>query len=152
MRYLVRHADAGDKREWDGPDDQRPLSGAGRRQADALVGLLGARPIDQILSSPAIRCQQSVQPLARHRHLEVHTDPTLAAEADPDLALELLLAGDDDVVWSTHGELIGPLLARLAGRGAPIGDGASWPKGSVWLLELDGGTVTEVAYLPPATR
>jgi 8-oxo-dGTP diphosphatase len=152
VRYLVRHADAGDKREWNGADDQRPLSDTGRHEADGLVDLLAACPIDRILSSPAVRCVQSVEPLARQRGLEIHTDPTLAVDADPDRAVELLLAGDDDVVWCTHGELIRPLLARLHDRGAPIGDGATWPKGSVWVLETAGGAITGASYLPPVRR
>jgi phosphohistidine phosphatase SixA len=151
VRYLVRHADAGDKHTWNGPDDQRPLSDAGRHEADGLVDLLAACPIDQILSSPAIRCRQTVQPLAQQRHLEIRTDPALAVDADPDRAVELLLAGDHDVVWCTHGELIKPLLTKLHDRGAPISDEATWPKGSVWVLETAGGTITNLTYLPPTS-
>jgi broad specificity phosphatase PhoE len=33
VRYLVRHADAGDKRAWTGPDDDCPLSSTGYREA-----------------------------------------------------------------------------------------------------------------------
>jgi 8-oxo-dGTP diphosphatase len=152
VRYLVRHADAGDKQKWDGPDDRRPLSDSGRREAAGLVDLLAACPIDQILSSPAVRCQQTVQPLARKRRLEVRAEAALAVTADPDRAVELLLAGNDNVVWCTHRELIRPLLARLGDRGAPISDGAPSAKGSVWVLELAGGAITNLSYLPPATR
>ena len=31
---LVRHARAGSRKDWDGPDEKRPLSKKGRRQAD----------------------------------------------------------------------------------------------------------------------
>ena len=37
MLLVVRHADAGDKGSWDGPDVGRPLSPAGCRQAEGLV-------------------------------------------------------------------------------------------------------------------
>jgi phosphohistidine phosphatase SixA len=152
VRYLVRHGDAGNKHEWTGPDHARPLSFRGRFEANALVDLLATRPIDRILSSPALRCRQTVEPLAGKRGMAIESDPLLAVDADPDRAVELLLAGDDDVVWCTHGELIRPLLARLRDRGAPIGEAAAWPKGSVWVLETAGDQITSATFLPPPAR
>lgn len=37
MLLVVRHADAGDKRTSRGPDELRPLSPTGHRQAEGLV-------------------------------------------------------------------------------------------------------------------
>lgn len=153
MRYLVRHADAGDKRKWTGPDDERPLSDVGRREAEGLVAQLAGRPIAQILSSPAARCRQTVQPLADQRRLAVRTDAALAVDADVDRAVELLLDGNTDgVVLCTHRELIAPLLARLREHGAPVNDQVTWLKGSVWLLETADGAITNATYLPPVRR
>ena len=149
MRYLVRHGDAGNKREWTGPDLARPLSHRGRFEATALVGLLAAFSIDRILSSPALRCRQTVEPLAGKRGMAVLSHPLLAVDADPDRAVELLVAGDGDVVWCTHGELIRPLLSRLRDRGAPISEAAAWPKGSVWVLEAAHERISNATYLPP---
>jgi len=131
MIYLLRHAHAGNKRTWSGPAGRRPLSAAGRREAAGLVRVLDGRPITTILSSPALRCEQTVQPLAEHRSLPV---------------------GLDDVVLCTHGELIGQLLGLLRERGAPIGRHAQWPKGSTWLLRLTGDRVAGATYLPAMGR
>ncbi len=60
VRLLVRHADAGSKQEWIGPDADRPLSTVGWRQAKGLVGLLGDFPAARLLTSPALRCRQTV--------------------------------------------------------------------------------------------
>jgi broad specificity phosphatase PhoE len=150
VRYLVRHADAGDKQAWTGPDDDRPLSSAGLREAQGLIGLLAAYPIGEILSSPAVRCLQSVQPLAERRRMAVRIDCALGVDADLDRAMALLLdASGDDAVLCTHGELIKPLLGRLRELGAPIGEQLSAPKGSVWLLEAADGGITRATYLPP---
>ena len=54
----------GSRSAWDGPDEQRPLSKAGRRQAAALAKLLGDEPIGRIVSSPYVRCRETVAPLA----------------------------------------------------------------------------------------
>ncbi len=149
MIYLLRHAHAGNKRTWSGPDGRRPLSAAGRREAAGLVRVLDGRPITTILSSPALRCEQTVQPLAEHRSLPVGLDGRLDVDAGTDDAATLLRPGLDDVVLCTHGELIGQLLGLLRERGAPIGRHAQWPKGSTWLLRLTGDRVAEATYLPP---
>jgi broad specificity phosphatase PhoE len=150
VRYLVRHADAGEKRLWNGPDDDRPLSSAGHRQAEGLVALLADRPISEILSSPALRCWQTVQPLAERRRLPVRADVALAVEAEVDRAGDQVVdTSADDVVLCSHGELIRPLLGRLRELGAPISDEEALPKGSVLLLEVDDGVVAGATYLPP---
>ena len=53
--HLLRHAHAGDPYAWDGPDEVRPLSPRGERQADRLGRFLagvGFRT-DAIITSPA---------------------------------------------------------------------------------------------------
>ena len=61
---VVRHAKAGDRSSWPGADRDRPLSGKGRRQAEALVDTLSDWKPVRILSSPFARCVQTVEPLA----------------------------------------------------------------------------------------
>jgi 8-oxo-dGTP diphosphatase len=148
--YLVRHGHAGDKRAWRGNDRDRPLSATGRREADGLVTLLRGYPIGTIVSSPAVRCSQTVGPLAAARRLPIRLDHLLEVGADTGDVLGRLYGSEhDEVVWCTHGELIGVLLDRLRRDGAPIGGRVAWPKGSVWLLELTAGAVRTATFLPP---
>jgi broad specificity phosphatase PhoE len=149
MIYLLRHAHAGNKKAWSGPDDRRPLSATGRREATGLVTLLHDRPIATILSSPALRCEQTVRPLAERRGLPVGLDGRLDVDAGLDDAATLIRPDLGDVVLCSHGELIGQLLGLLKERGAPIDRDARWPKGSTWLLRLSGDRVAEATYLPP---
>jgi hypothetical protein len=91
-----------------------------------------------------------VQPLARTRELAVSTDVALARDADVDHAVELLLDPDaDGVVWCSHRELIAPVMVMLQDLGAPISDKLELAKGSVWVIEVADGAVTEARYLPP---
>ncbi len=151
MVYLIRHAHAGAKREWDGPDGLRPLSGRGLLQAATLVDQLAGLPVERILSSPTVRCRQTVEPLATVRGLGVDDDDTLAVGAPTD-DLERLLAdpANEHTVVCTHGESIGELFEHFGDRlGLP--DGPRWQKGSIWLLDGiggDGGRPT-ATYLPP---
>jgi broad specificity phosphatase PhoE len=150
MIYLLRHAHAGNKKNWQGPDDQRPLSATGRREAAGLLVRLAALPVSTVLSSPALRCLQTVGPLAGQRGLPVGLDGRLHVGAEVEQAAALLLSPDlGDAVLCTHGELIGELIQRLRDGGAPIAADAEWPKGSTWVLRPDGGRVAEATYLPP---
>lgn len=151
MLYLVRHADAGNKHVWTGVDSQRPLSDAGWRQARWLAGQLDSRPLTAIVSSPALRCVQTVEPLARRRGLQVRTDPRLDVDGHAGQATRLLLdVAGTPTLWCSHGELIGEVLSRLRACGAPIDGAAEWVKGSVWRLEVLDGTVVGATYQPPA--
>ena len=44
----------------------------GRRKAEGLVVSLEDHPVERILCSPALRCHQTVQPLAGDRSLQLH--------------------------------------------------------------------------------
>jgi 8-oxo-dGTP diphosphatase len=149
MPYLVRHAHAGDKRTWAGPDGLRPLSVPGRREAHGLLTQLRDYPVNRILSSPAVRCLQTVEPLAQRRDLPVETTETLAVHADPATLLAHLSdpAAAESVLCS-HGELIGAVLKHLLAP-SPNGDSPTWPKGSTWVLETDGGRLLRSRFLPP---
>ena len=136
LLLVVRHADAGDKRSWTGPDSLRPLSPTGRRQAEGLVVRLEDYPVDRILSSPTLRCQQTVQPLADDRFLQIEPLAALGVDAGPDQLRALLWDRRlGNVVLCTHGELIGRLLAELVAEGLVAEDPLDWPKGSTWLLQ-----------------
>jgi 8-oxo-dGTP diphosphatase len=143
MLLVVRHADAGDKATWKGPDRLRPLSSRGHRQAEGLVVRLEDHPVDRILCSPTLRCYQTVEPLGRDRLLRIETVSALGVEASP--AELLALFWDLELrssVLCTHGEGIGLLLTRLLAGALVVEDPLDWPKGSTWLLErIDGGQV-----------
>ena len=89
MLLVVRHADAGDKGSWEGPDVHRPLSPSGRRQAEGLVVRLEDYPVDRILCSPTVRCHQTVQPLASDRLLGIERVAALGVDAGPAEVLAL---------------------------------------------------------------
>lgn len=75
---VVRHASAGGRENWDGDDKLRSLDAKGRRQARELVERLARYPVDRIVSSPHVRCVETVEPLAAARGLEVEISDDLA--------------------------------------------------------------------------
>ena len=147
MPYLVRHAHAGDKRAWTGPDRLRPLSAPGRREAHGLLVQLRDYRITRILSSPAVRCLETVEPLARRRGLPVEAAEVIGS-MPPTLLAPLLDPAADEAVVCSHGELIGAALIRLVGERFE-GDTLSWPKGSTWVLKVTEDRIQDARYLPP---
>jgi len=150
--YLIRHAHAGDKHRWTGPDHKRPISPTGRREAAGLIQLLESRPLNAIVSSPARRCRQTVQPIAAHRGIPIDLDERLNVEATADDLIKFLLEWDrtaGHVALCSHGEVIGQALGVLRDEGTPIGEQAQWAKGSVWLLGIASSQGVEATYLPP---
>jgi phosphohistidine phosphatase SixA len=149
MPYLVRHAHAGNKRAWSGPDSARPLSSAGRQEAHGLLTQLRDYPISRILSSPTVRCLQTVEPLAQRRGLRVQSADVLGVDADPtDLVGLMLDPATTEAVLCSHGELIGAALTRLVGKRFED-DSLSWPKGSTWVLKVTKSRIEDARYLPP---
>ena len=150
MLLLIRHAHAGDKLRWGGPDDLRPLSALGHAEAAGLVVRLEDYPISHIFSSPTLRCHQTVHPLARDRWLPIDHDEALGVDADPAGVLALLEDPQlSDAVVCTHGEVIGQVLTRLVADGLAVDQPLTWPKGSTWLLQGDNGRPAHARYLPP---
>jgi len=149
---LVRHARAGSRKDWDGPDEKRPLSKKGRRQAAGLVDILSRYPVERILSSPYVRCIQTVEPLAKAPGLDVELRNELAEGAPVDTALALVreLAGTTAVVCS-HGDIVPALLSALAeSDGLELGDSPPSAKGSVWELDEVDGRFKAGRYVPPS--
>jgi 8-oxo-dGTP diphosphatase len=93
-------------------------------------------PVERILCSPTVRCQQTVQPLARDRLLRIEPLTALGVDANPSEILELFWDRRlRNAVLCTHGETIGRLFAQLAGQGLVAPEPLVWPKGSAWLLQ-----------------
>lgn len=150
LLLLVRHAHAGDKSRWQGPDRLRPLSLAGRAEAAGLVVRLEDFPIERILTSPTLRCRQTVEPLTRDRRLRIEPEVTLGVDADLGRVLALLADPRlQDTVVCTHGEVIGQVLTRLVADGLVVDQPLAWPKGSTWLLEGTNRRFTHARSLPP---
>ena len=68
---LVAHMDAGDRHRWTGHQDERPLSELGRRQAAVMAEALEVEPIEALCGSPALRCRQTLEPLAERFGLPI---------------------------------------------------------------------------------
>ncbi len=148
--YLVRHGYAGQSNRWEGPDTERPVMGQGLAEVEATTALLTELPVSRVITSPFLRCVQSVEPLALRLGLHLETDRRLSDRAPLEPATRLLgeLAGQAAVLCS-HGDNILDLLGHAAAEGADLDAGVVAAKGSTWLLETEGRRVVAGRYFPP---
>jgi 8-oxo-dGTP diphosphatase len=147
--YLVRHAKAGSRSAWSGPDHERPLTKTGRRQADALRDLLADRGVTRVVSSPYVRCRQTVEPLGERLHLPVDVADELAEGTPLHEARRLMEKfSREPAVLCTHGDVIGEVLESLLDAGI-VGPDIRFEKGSTWVVEYRGDRVTSAQYLAP---
>src|SRR5262249_30435185 len=109
------HAWAGHRHKWERDDRLRPLDKRGRAQAEALREVLLALGVRRAVSSPYVRCTQTVAPLG----LEIVPDERLAEGATVEATIELLRELEDAVAC-THGDIIENVLGRSLKKGAAV--------------------------------
>jgi len=153
---LVRHADAGHRSDFDGPDVARPLVDRGMRQAQGLTPLLTGFAPTRVLAAPALRCVQTVQPLARALGLDVEAAPMFGEDeftADPRRAAQRLLADLDSTeqvtVIASQGGVIPTLMSWVSAPEAPEPMRQVAAKAGVWALAVNGSRVRADYYPPP---
>lgn len=150
---LVRHARAGSRDAFSGPDTRRPLDTKGDKQAAALVAPLLAVAPQAIYAAPLRRCVDTVVPVAGAAGLSIHLQDALAEEVYRDhpsaprkRLVELVGAADPArgaIIACSQGGVIPGVVKALAARGqARIGK-ASTPKASFWVLSFDGDQLVQ---------
>lgn len=142
---LWRHAEAEDGV----PDNSRPLTEKGRRQAKGMAHFLSGRlpPNTRILVSPAVRAQETATALTSH----FITAPNIGVNATPQTAIAT--AGwpkNSSVLLVGHQPWMGELAALLMTGQADIW---SIKKGAVWWFsgrerEGDFQTVLRLVIAP----
>jgi phosphohistidine phosphatase len=118
MLWLLRHAEAADGP----PDDERPLTDLGVRQAEAAglaLARLGAN-IDVCLSSPKRRAMQTAQIACEPIGVSVSAEPALAGEP---FDVHDLVAGLGDVLLVGHDPSFSLTLHDLTGAQARMKKG-----------------------------
>jgi phosphohistidine phosphatase SixA/predicted NUDIX family NTP pyrophosphohydrolase len=147
---LARHASAGSKDDWDGDDELRPLDAKGAVDAAVLARLMACfAPRARVVSSPALRCTQTMQPFAAAFGGPVEAVPALAPPSSQQgndaavrrLVADLVAAGRPTVVCVHRENLLAALTAACSALGAPsaVPQDPSLPKGGFWAVHAAAG-------------
>jgi 8-oxo-dGTP diphosphatase len=129
---LVRHARALPRSQWADPDDQlRPLDRRGALRARAIVPLLAAYGVRRLVSSPPVRCADTLRPYAAWlggsiRLKEGLSEEGYAQDATPAIRhLRRLLERGRPAALCSHGPVLPALLDELATLVDPASDDAA---------------------------
>ena len=101
---VVRHGKAAPRGDHD-DDLERPLTSVGVEQARALVPLLAAYGVRRVVSSPAVRCVQTVEPYAHSISTFLEIDDRLSEDtraAQVDRSVTALLDRKKPVALCSH--------------------------------------------------
>ncbi len=145
---VARHASAGERDSWPGPDEERPLDSTGVTQARRMARLLRLFGPTRLVSAPPRRCVDSLKPLSAKVGLPIEVDTAFAETAEPAVAARRLKAFAATrpcaVVCSQRG-LIAPMLSALTRRAE---SSFETPKGKAWVISFAGKRVVALDNVP----
>jgi 8-oxo-(d)GTP phosphatase len=164
---LVRHASAGRRAEHRGDDARRPLDAQGTRDALLLACMLACfAPSARVLSSPALRCIDTVRPYAAGFGGSVEAAAALAvprrSSHSPDsrtsggdtlrsLLRDVVAAARPAVICLHRENLPRALAAACAALGAEsaVPKDPKLPKGGLWVLHAASGELAALERYDP---
>jgi phosphohistidine phosphatase SixA len=124
---IVRHASSRSRSDWAEADSSRPLNLRGKERAEALVPILAAYGVSRVVTSPSVRCLDTVLPYAATIGKTPQVKSGLSEEGfaeQPERAphhLARLLERGAAAVVCTHRPVLPVLLKLLAGIARPDG-------------------------------
>jgi 8-oxo-dGTP diphosphatase len=125
----------------------RPLTPVGLSQSTIIAERLLAQQPSMLLSSPYVRCVQTLEPLAEIAGLEIVIDERLTEESPLEKSLAVLEDVPDNAVLCSHGDVIPDLVNGLIRRGMEVDASMRSPrKGSVIVLHHVNKLFTHAEY------
>ena len=108
----------------------------------------------RLVSSPFVRCLQTLEPLAVALELPIETTDELAEGADAERAAELLLAlaESEPIACCTHGDVLFGVVDLVAGAGVPLDGPPVAPVASAWVLEAEDGQFVGARFVAQPPR
>lgn len=150
--HLIRHAHAGSRSAWDKADHKRPLSPRGEGQAKAIASALADAGIDELWTSPSLRCRQTLIPLAEAVGVEVQVVDVFNEGNDGPPALDALLAAAEagrTVAVCSHGDVIPAVVATATRRGADLEGPRAISKAGRYVCTVEDGQIRHITAVPP---
>ncbi len=117
---VLRHGRAVPPASWDGPDATRPLLHRGLEQSRSVAPAIAAWKPAKLISSPAVRCLATIEPIAALTDLAVKQSSGISQDAFEDgvakvrKTMRKRLAAGVAVVLCSHGPVIRDLIDEAA--------------------------------------
>jgi 8-oxo-dGTP diphosphatase len=136
----LRHCKALARTEWEGDDSKRPLDSVGLEQSERLIQNLIPFGIEEIHSSDAVRCYESINPLAKSLSLNYFFTDSLSEivyQRKPNRVfkyIERLLDNSNTTLICSHNPILPHYLQiKLNRQGFNVNDTFLKP-GDAWII------------------
>lgn len=150
---LLRHAKAIKREDWNGDDGDRPLANIGQIQAKRLLSKYLPFAFDEVHSSDAMRCIETIEPMTRSLKMHPIFSSDLSEykfakdkEAALDYAQDLMARGQRAIICS-HNPILPKLLKKLIGKKNFKELGSELKPAEAWILHHRGGEIIAVDWV-----
>jgi 8-oxo-dGTP diphosphatase len=151
---MLRHAKALARQEWQGDDDDRPLDLTGQLQAKRMLSIYQVFGLQEIYTSDAVRCFDTVSILAKSLKLDVQVAQEISEytfkknkEKSRDFVKELIKKNETLLICS-HNPVLPKMLEKLTKKVDIEYEGSKLLPGEAWVLHHNKKEVLQVDRLP----
>lgn len=154
---LLRHGKALSPNEWSGDDSDRPLDSLGQRQAKRLLPNYLPYQVDEIHSSDAMRCIETVEPLARALKINIVISEELGEYrhfSNKDAAFQYtqdVIENGNSVLICSHNPILPMVVKKLIGKKTFKELDARLNPGEAWILHHREGEIIAIDWSPAPT-
>jgi 8-oxo-dGTP diphosphatase len=151
---LLRHAKAIERNDWAGEDTDRPLSSLGERQSKRLLMNFLPFAVEEIHSSSAVRCYESITPMARGLNVDFFFTDSLSEEVfyknneRPVKYIQRLLVNDYTTLVCSHNPILPAIASSFVdkfGIEVPV---TKLEPGDAWVAHHVEREVVAIDFLP----
>lgn len=150
---LLRHGKALAREEWDGDDGDRPLAQLGQQQAKRMHAIYLPFAVTEIHSSDAVRCYETVAPIARAMSLNLVYWTELseyAFEKDKKAAINVvndIIESEARAIVCGHNPVIPGIVAKFIGKKNFKELDHGLLPGEAWILHHKDGEIVAIDWV-----
>ena len=154
---LLRHAKAITRDEWQGDDDDRPLDSLGQNQAKRLLSIYQVYNIEQIHTSDAVRCYDTVNPMVKGLAIKLEVTGKLSESTykkDKEKAFDYakdLIKEDARILLCSHNPILPKMLNRLTKKSDVDADEGKLSPADGWVIHRSGKAIIQVDRIDAPT-
>ncbi len=147
---LLRHAKAVTRDEWQGEDDDRPLDSYGQNQAKRLLAMYQVFNLEQIHSSDAVRCYDTVVAIAKGLSIKLEVTGKLSESTfkkDKEKAFDYakdLMKLNESVLLCSHNPILPKMLNKLTKKSEVDADQGKLLPADGWVIHRIGKEVIQI--------
>lgn len=151
---LLRHAKAISREDWDSDDGDRPLAQSGQLQSKRFHSQFLPFGIEEIHTSDAVRCYESIEQLARSLSINPIFSPQLSEysfQKDPKswkTTISDIIENEITTLVCSHNPVIPEIVKHLIGKKSLKKLDHDLLPGEAWILHLKDAEVIAIDWVP----